>query len=82
MKSWVCSNCGGICETNEILKGNNPFDPKEIIHGCPSCKEIDTFTLVCEIESCITVAEGGIDTFDGYKHFCNRHLNLRLESKE
>jgi len=70
---WKCEVCGKICTSDEILKADHPFDECEFIYGCPKCRDIDTFQMICEHEGCERVSTCGFPTKDGYKNLCGEH---------
>ncbi len=70
----VCKECGWKGEANQLLTGNNPFAPDEIVFGCPECKSVDCHRPACDTENCWSCVTCGIMTPDGYRSTCSRHM--------
>ena len=70
----TCLRCCWKGESEELLKGLNPFEPIMTIEGCPVCKNVDSCVPVCEQERCWKQATCGTPTPDGsYKSTCVIH---------
>lgn len=70
---WECE-CGWRGFISDMLKAPNPFDDTDMIHGCPSCKQIGEFTQMCD--ECWKPATCGTPTDGGYKRLCGDHYIL------
>jgi hypothetical protein len=73
---WKCQRCETICLKKDILTAPNPFDPKTILLGCPACKEIDSFELLCDEQGCIETLNNAspFPTKNGQRVVCDAHL--------
>lgn len=76
-KEWRCNECGQAHEESQLLTAPNPFAPTEEIYGCPNCKEIGSFRLICQVGDCENDASCGRARFRGfrYAHLCGVHFN-------
>lgn len=68
-----CNSCHAMVDAREILSAVNPFDPRQTVHGCPTCKDVTTFTLVCDHLGCRAPADAGTPTPSGYRMTCSKH---------
>ena len=66
--------------TDELLEAENPFDPSDIVFGCPACKSVDCFDFCCDEPGCWEPIICGINTDDGYRQTCSKHLPLTKEN--
>jgi hypothetical protein len=78
-KQWRCTNCLQISLQPELLTGPSPFDPEDILTGCPKCKSVDGFDEICDEPGCKQRAHCGWptdsdnDEFGGYRRTCSQH---------
>ena len=79
MSRFKCKQCDEIVLQREILEAPNPFDDHDILHGCPECRSVDSFQLVCETDGCKQIAECGVNTQDGYKCLCAQHYRKEAD---
>lgn len=79
MSHRMCEACGWHGSESDLLKAPNPFAPGEQIFGCPSCKSIDCFSVVCDEPGCWRSVTCGTPTPAGYRSTCRRH---KPEEKE
>lgn len=76
IKSWECLTCSLISDTEELLRAPSPFDPEDVLVGCPGCKSTEGFTGLCEIEACNRAASCGGPGADGvYRQTCGEHAD-------
>ena len=73
MKRLRCRECDRIFSESEILVAVNPFDCDQAINGCPMCKSVDCFELICDEPNCTRTAGCGFPTDNGYRHTCYEH---------
>lgn len=73
MRKVKCRECGLVLTEDGVLKSENPFDTSEI-WGCPECRSIDSFDIVCFEPGCTRIAKGGSPNTDGYKYLCTFHM--------
>lgn len=78
-KLWKCRLCNDAMEDGEILKAPSPFNKTDILHGCPTCGEANSFVLLCDEDDCTNEAECGTPTPNGYRQTCGRHTPARDE---
>ena len=69
----ICDECHRISRLNQLLSAANPFEAEDEIKGCPNCKSIDCFHVVCDEPGCKDVATCGTPTKEGYRHTCSKH---------
>lgn len=75
---WRCRECRLLGTTpNSMLSAPNPFDPGETIHGCPRCRGIDCFVVICDAHGCTKEGTCGWPSPDGYRVTCFDHWNRR-----
>lgn len=70
---WRCSDCNWIGVEAEMLRGPHPFSPGQQIDGCPECREIDSFEMLCDVTGCKEIAGCGWPSAEGYRHTCHKH---------
>jgi hypothetical protein len=70
-----CAECGWIGDTSRLLLAPNPFDvfSKEVIQGCPKCKQVECVEPVCDEPGCTRSVSCGVPTDSGYRHTCHEH---------
>jgi hypothetical protein len=73
IKRWRCDQCRWTGAAEEMLSAPNPFDLTETICGCPRCRTIDEFELLCDQDGCDDVASCGTPIPDGYRQTCFQH---------
>ena len=75
MDKLICSEieCTWRGLEKDALKAPNPFEPTEIIYGCPECKEINTLVRACDEPRCWVQVSCGTPTKDGYRSTCSKH---------
>lgn len=72
---YRCDMCDHMFSDDDILIGKNPFIPSFSICGCPNCKEIEHFIILCDIDGCKEEPCGGKPTRHGYKTLCSAHFD-------
>ena len=71
---WRCGDCYAIFLNEEMLRAENPFEAEDEITGCPSCKSVNSFDLVCDFPGCTRVSSSSEPTPEGgYVHRCHEH---------
>lgn len=68
-----CIECDNIHAENTLLTAPNPFDPTEIVTGCPTCKSVDSLVAVCDEPGCDKEVSCGWGSPSGYRHTCYEH---------
>lgn len=68
-----CRGCKTIVDATDVLTAPNPFEPSESIQGCPTCRSVDQFTLLCDEFQCDREASCGTPTASGYRQTCGEH---------
>jgi Zn finger protein HypA/HybF involved in hydrogenase expression len=73
---WKCRRCNEICFKEDILTAPNPFEPETILLGCPACKEINSFELLCDERGCVETLNNAspFPTKEGQRRICDAHL--------
>jgi hypothetical protein len=71
----ICTECGKWHGTvDQTLRAPNPFDLKEVLLGCPNCKEPNQFNRACDYDDCWKEVCGGLPTPFGYRMVCTDHF--------
>lgn len=75
-RNWRCEFCMAVSVESKLLRGPNPFDAEDELIGCPSCKSVEGFIELCEIEGCLNGATCGGPGSDGvYRRTCGDHAD-------
>ena len=69
----VCEECHWQGTDTQQLEASNPFNPEDVIVGCPECYSINTLRVVCDERDCWDTATCGTPTEDGYRNVCGKH---------
>jgi hypothetical protein len=69
----TCKQCDWQGMSDDLLTAINPFDPEDIITGCPDCKCIDDARIACDEPDCWRDASCWTPTTDGYRQTCSKH---------
>jgi hypothetical protein len=72
-RQFACRECRTIVYEAHLLTAPHPFIEDEIVAGCPACKEIDCFSLVCDEPDCERTVSCGTPTPSGYRQTCGEH---------
>jgi hypothetical protein len=73
-RKFTCKECGKHCYESEVLHAPNPFDPTNILVGCPTCKQVNELLLVCDEPFCWKEATCGTPISNGgYRQTCFEH---------
>lgn len=73
---WRCRECHSVTHEVDMLHAPNPFDPEDILSGCPGCKTVDSWIELCD--ECDEQATCGTPTSDGgYRRTCYDHRPSR-----
>lgn len=73
-KRWRCSECEWVGPERDLLVKPNPFEPQYEVCGCPDCRAIDHFELVCDAGECMEIASCGWPSPGGYRNTCHKHM--------
>lgn len=70
-----CTACHTVVSESQMLRKPNPFDPREDLEGCPSCKAPFTGHFICEVSGCYAASVAGdLCAEDGkYRFLCHEH---------
>ncbi len=68
----VCEECGARI-AGTVLSATNPFDPEDVITGCPNCKSVNRLRTTCDEPECWEPDTMGIGTTKGYRRTCWEH---------
>lgn len=82
MKKWKCEECDTITDEDKILIADSPFDPANIIMGCPFCKSVNSLQVACDVYGCEKLASCGFPTAEGYRVTCGEHMRKYKEKTE
>lgn len=69
----LCNSCHRMVDYREILTAPNPFSSVGVVTGCPLCKDVTTFTIVCDQMGCREPYSCGTPTPAGYRMTCGKH---------
>jgi hypothetical protein len=72
-KRWRCTECDWVGPERDLLVAPNPFEPQFEVCGCPECRDIDCFHLLCDEPGCEEDGTCGWPTPTGYRHTCSKH---------
>lgn len=78
-KHKVVCECGWRGTDEELLMGQNPFEPAFTVYGCPQCKEIECFRTACDEPGCWKEDTCGTPTPNGYRRTCYEHCPKEAE---
>jgi len=71
----VKCECGWQGMAGEMISGDNPFDPSQIIYACPKCKTLESTTFrACDEPDCWWKVTCGTPTPVGYRSTCGKHM--------
>jgi DNA-directed RNA polymerase subunit RPC12/RpoP len=73
VERYRCLGCGQEFSSTEFLRAPSPFDPSTELLGCPYCRGIDGFALLCDEPGCRRDATCGFPTREGYRRTCGAH---------
>lgn len=73
VRKWQCGNCEEITLETGLLVAPNPFDADSEVWGCPSCKCVGDFSLICDEPGCKRGVTCGFPTPKGYRNTCGEH---------
>ena len=68
-----CGACEVEIEDSQRLTAPNPFDGTDVLFGCPTCKSVDTWTRMCDVEGCRRIVSCGYPDGDRYWMVCLDH---------
>lgn len=73
---FICPTCNAKLREPEILSAANPFDPNDLILGCPKCRDVVHFDSVCDEPGCWELHCCGFPIGDGsYRMTCSKHYH-------
>ena len=71
---WKCRGCDRVTTENLFLRAPHPFRDGEI-WGCPACKEVEEFGMVCDEPGCEDYATCGTPVPNGlFRITCGKHM--------
>ena len=78
---YICNCCQHKMLGQERLIAPNPFDATDVVIGCPKCKTVGDFQLICDEEGCWEQQSCGTpvkDKGDGiiYRMVCGKHYKI------
>jgi hypothetical protein len=75
---WICLMCNARTPESRVLRSVSPFDPTDMICGCPNCNGVNTLERGCDAEECKERSSCGAPHGDaGYKSTCYKHLDAK-----
>lgn len=69
-----------MCKAVELLVAQNPFDATDTIVGCPRCKAVERWELLCDVDGCPGLVVRRWPSPDGYRRTCSKHDESRRPS--
>ena len=73
---YVCDECDEQFPETSLLIATSPFDPDDILHGCPNCHAVNRQQILCFAENCPNPATCGGWFEDGlYRSTCSNHTS-------
>lgn len=82
---WRCEECHVVTLEAELLSAPSPFDPEDVLIGCPACRGVHgeaLLMLLCQVEGCGRRATSGAPTHVGYRRLCYDHFTERAIKPE
>ena len=80
MSKWRCEECDWHGTHDQLLKAPNPFDPANMIYGCPNCKEVNDMMAICDEPGCEQKVSCGFPADDdGYRNTCFDHSQFKQD---
>ena len=78
---WFCRECAAVSDTP--LEGRNPFDPNELVYGCPACKAVGTLEAACQMSGCDRPSVCGVPDVGGFRYMrlCGYHYLLLQQDR-
>jgi hypothetical protein len=74
-----CKECYHKFLRNERLEADHPFERAAKCYGCPDCKSIDCFIILCDEPGCYQEADCGTPCEDHkYRWTCYKHKPNKL----
>lgn len=70
MERWYCTECRTVSVKKQLLVAPNPFESDSSILGCPNCKSIGHFALLCDVPECQQIVTCGWPSPAGYRQTC------------
>lgn len=70
---YKCCECSEIVSEGAVLRAPSPFDATDILIGCPKCKSVDSFELLCDEPGCNNTVVCGWPSPQGYRRTCHQH---------
>ena len=56
-----------------MLRAASPFDSRDVLSGCPTCKAVNSTVTLCDVPGCKSEASCGTPDPLGYKVTCCKH---------
>ena len=74
MLKFKCDACAWTGDESATMQAPSPFDPAQILSGCPQCKAAECFTNACDEPGCVRDATCGFPVAGGgYRRTCGLH---------
>jgi len=70
---WGCAECDWSGTADAILEAPSPFDPDQVLCGCPECRTVGSLERLCDAPGCKNGASMGLPTATGYVTVCWDH---------
>lgn len=74
IQEYRCRSCDHVFSDDNILMGKHPFTPDFTVYGCPNCKDVENFDVICDAHLCNKDVSGGKPVNGEYLHLCSDHL--------
>lgn len=71
---WGCMECSWHGVQSDLLTAPSPFEPMDIISGCPECLFSGGLVLLCEKPGCFEAATHTGPTQTDYGFTCPSHV--------
>lgn len=68
-----CDACRRVLRSADVLSAPNPFAPDEDVYGCPHCRAVTRFEVLCDEPGCEAAATCGFPLPGGYRLTCGVH---------
>ena len=80
VNTWRCESCGAAIHDSLFERAPSPFNPEDELIGCPECKGVNGFTILCDEGDCQAEASCGWPSRQGFRHTCFEHSEFSMNS--
>jgi len=78
---WQCGDCDARVADLDLLRAQHPFDPEDVVSGCPKCFGLELHPVCDEPECRKGVSCGSPSPDGGYRRTCWQHSPMNPENE-